>query len=59
MRNERTVLLARGPAGRTTRGDRFLSQRSDVDRIGAYANELDELAEEMERLAEGKGRARV
>ena len=38
---------------------RFLSQRSDVDRISAYANELDKLAEEMERLAEGKGRARV
>ena len=30
---------------------RFLSQRSDVDRISAYANELDELAEEMERRA--------
>jgi hypothetical protein len=38
---------------------RFLSQRSDVDRISAYANELDELAEEMERLAEGNGRVRV
>ena len=36
---------------------RFLSQRSDVDCVSAYANELDELAEEMERLAEGSGRA--
>lgn len=31
---------------------RFLSQRSDVDRISAYAAELEELANEMERLAE-------
>ncbi|HEY4166995.1 MAG TPA: hypothetical protein VGM96_09465 [Reyranella sp.] len=38
---------------------RFLSQRSDVDRIGAYANELDKLAEEMEQLAERNGRTRV
>jgi hypothetical protein len=30
----------------------FLSQSSDVDRISAYADELDELAEEMERLAD-------
>ena len=29
---------------------RFLSQRSDVDRISAYANELEE-ADEMERSA--------
>lgn len=36
---------------------RFLSQRSDVDCVSAYANELDELAEEMERLAEGNGLA--
>ena len=36
---------------------RFLSQRSDVDCVSAYANELDELAEEMERLAESNGRA--
>jgi hypothetical protein len=33
---------------------RFLSQRSDVDCVSAYANEL---AEEMERLAEGNGLA--
>jgi hypothetical protein len=30
---------------------RFLSQRSDVDRISAYAHELEELADEMERRA--------
>lgn len=36
---------------------RFLSQRSDVDRIAAYADELEELAGEMERLAD-KGRER-
>jgi hypothetical protein len=34
---------------------RFLSQRSDVDRISAYATELEELANEMERLAESRG----
>ena len=33
---------------------RFLSQRSDVDCVSAYANELDELADEMERLAENR-----
>ena len=32
----------------------FLSQRSDVDRISAYANELEELADEMERTAESR-----
>lgn len=36
---------------------RFLSRRSDVDCVSAYANEFDELAEEMERLAEINGRA--
>ena len=36
---------------------RFLSQRSDVDRIAAYADELEELADEMDRLADN-GRER-
>ena len=33
---------------------RFLSQRSDVDRISAYAKGLEELADEMERLDEAR-----
>ncbi len=33
---------------------RFLSQRSDIDRISAYANELEDHAAEMERLAHGR-----
>jgi hypothetical protein len=42
---------SRALARRARDMSRFLSQRSDVDRISAYANELEELAEEMERLA--------
>ena len=47
-------------ARRARHMSRFLSQRSDVDRISAYAQELDELADEMEQLADprDKGRAR-
>jgi hypothetical protein len=42
---------SRDRARRARDMSRFLSQRSDVDRISAYANELDERADEMERLA--------
>lgn len=45
---------SRDLARRARHMSRFLSQRSDVDRISDYANELEELADEMERTAHGR-----
>jgi hypothetical protein len=38
---------------------RFLTQRADIERVRAYASELEALAVEMERLADRRGTADV
>jgi hypothetical protein len=52
---------SRDLARRARHMSRFLSQRSDVDCISSYASELEEQADEMERLADaaGNGHARA
>lgn len=51
----RKVRNSRDLARRARDMSRFLSQRPDVDRISAYARELEDLADEMERLADARG----
>ena len=45
----------RDHARRARRMSRFLTQRADVERITAYAAELEQLADEMERRAANLG----
>jgi hypothetical protein len=54
----KTARNNRDLARRARHMSRFLSQHDDVDRLTAYADELDGQADRMERLAETRDRGR-